>query len=248
MKGTVATFTAVLVSITSTSKASPVYVQARALSPSAICMSQKYPNYHTTTSIDKQHVAYCFDKTKVKGKRDEAGAASNNHDPLELDELVYEPTEEGALQARSIVDKLIVLGKDLFLAANPTYSALDVVAKAAEVCEKLKANIVVTDVARDRGVTYVLDHFNSGHDKQGHQLKDNWWVHASYFLRYVLPAKATVNEIQALSASIYNLCNDGNEGILTKGNICTQLAKYYRLSKAKHYTGDSAKTRNLNLY
>jgi hypothetical protein len=71
----------------------------------------------------------------------------------------------------------------------------DVVAKAAEVCEKLKANIVMTGVARDRGVTHVLDHFNNGHEKQGHQLKDNQWVYASYFLRYVLPAKATVNEI-----------------------------------------------------
>jgi hypothetical protein len=98
------TITAVIVSIISTSKASPVYIQARALSPSATCTSQKYANYRTTTNIDKQHVAYGFDQTKVKGKRDEAGAASNNYDPLELDELVYEPTEKGALQARSIVD------------------------------------------------------------------------------------------------------------------------------------------------
>jgi hypothetical protein len=43
-----------------------------------------------------------------------------------------------------------------------------VVAKVAEVCEKLKANIVMTEVARDRGVTYVLNYFNNGHDKQGH--------------------------------------------------------------------------------
>jgi hypothetical protein len=97
MKGTVATFTAVLISITSTSKASLVYIRARALSPFATCMVQKYPNYPTTTDVDKQYVAYCFDQTKPKGKREEAGAASDNHDPLELDELVYEPTEEGAL-------------------------------------------------------------------------------------------------------------------------------------------------------
>jgi hypothetical protein len=44
----------------------------------------------------------------------------------------------------------------------------DVVAKAAEVCEKLKANIVMTGVARDRGVTHVLDYFNNGHEKQGY--------------------------------------------------------------------------------
>jgi hypothetical protein len=60
-------------------------------------MSQKYPNYYTTTSINKQHVAYCFNKTKVKGKRDKASAASNNYNPLKLDKLVYEPIEEGAL-------------------------------------------------------------------------------------------------------------------------------------------------------
>lgn len=227
MKGTVAAFTAVLVSITFTGKASPVYIQARTLPPSATCMSQKYPNYCTTTNIDQQQVAYCVDQTKIKGKRDKAGAASNSHDPLELDELVYEPTEEGALQARSIVDRLVVSGKDLFLAAKPAHSALavpdnlmwvqDVVAKAAGVCEKLKANIAIAEVARDRGVTYVLDRFNSGHD--------NGWVYASYFLRYVLPAEATVDKIQAISAGIYDLCNDGNDHILTKGNKYTQLVK-----------------------
>jgi hypothetical protein len=105
----------------------------------------------------------------------------------------------------------------------------DVVAKVAEVCEKLKANIVMTEVARDRGVTYVLDYFNNGHDKQGHQLQDNRWVYASYFSRYVLPAKATVNEIQAISAGIYDLCKDGKERILAKGNKGTQLVTYYCL-------------------
>jgi hypothetical protein len=221
-------------------------------------MAQKYPDYPKTTNIDKAHVAYCFDQTKPKGKREEADTASNSSSLPEPDELVYEPEEKGALQARGFVDKIVVAGKDLFLAPKPTCSAPevpdnfmwveDVIAKAGDVCERIKADIVMTGAARDGGVGYVLDLLNNGHDKQGHQLKDNRWVYATYFLRFVPPAKATIDEIQSISAGIYDLCNDGIERILTKGDGCTQSIKYYRPSKARHYTGDGARSGNLNLY
>jgi hypothetical protein len=73
-------------------------------------------------------------------------------------------------------------------------------------------------------------------------------VDATYLLRYVPPVKATVDEIQAISAGIYDLCNDGLEKILTKDTGCTQSIKYFRPSKAKHYTGNGARSGSLNLY
>lgn len=124
----------------------------------------------------------------------------------------------------------------------------DVVGTSVQVCERLKSDIQLSGLAKDGGTGFIVDKLFSGHDKQGHQLKDNAKVAVYYTLKFVPPAQLALEETKAIAQGIYDLCNDGIERILTKGSGCTQDIKYFRPSKAKTYTGSGARSGAVDLF
>jgi hypothetical protein len=216
-------------------------------------MRQKYPDYPSTVDVDQKAVHECLSAPRPRARRSDLDAANSNH--TESNELLYEPE---ALQARGFVDRVQAAGKDLFLRQNPLCTTAKVtdnfmwtegiVTTSVQVCERLKSDIQLSGVATDGGTGFVVDKLFSGHDKQGHQLKDNVKVAVYYTLKFVPPAQAAVSDIKAIAQGIYDLCNDGIERILTRGSGCTQDIRYFRPSKGRTYTGSGARSGEVDLF
>ncbi|KAF2276882.1 uncharacterized protein EI97DRAFT_433106, partial [Westerdykella ornata] len=199
-----------------------------------------YPNDGSTPT--SQEMRKCVEKIK-----------SNQHDAVvarDDEELIWEPEEGDNVQTRDIIDTVQVLGKSLFLDKKATLCsdglndefmwAEDMREKVQPACDRMKGIIEELHLREDAGVGTVIDKLTKGHDKQGHQLKDNRKLTATYLISLYKPAGIAMNEIKALSSGIYDLCNDGLHRLLSKGDGCTADLTYYRPSKAKHYTDTGA--------
>jgi hypothetical protein len=260
MKCNISIWVAVAISLTSVT-ANPVAIPQPAVnpqhSPLLACIQQKHPNFPTKGKPTPQEMRSCLDEAKANTKRDtEAGSPTAD---LGAEELLYNPDEKRSVQPRYIIDSVGRLGKSLYLDKKATWCdgktvhdnfvwVADIVSRSKDICSQLKDQIDSSGLKEDGGVGLVIDKLTNGHDKQGHQLKDKRKVTASYLLTFVPPAKMTINEIKELSTGVYDLCNDGIERIATKGEGCTQDIKYYRPSKAKHYTDTGAIGGTIQMY
>ena len=214
-------------------------------SPFAQCIRQKYSNYPTEGTPNPKDIRQCLDGVQHKAKRDD-------------EMLVYEPDEKNPIERRGIIDTVTTLGKQLFLDKKPYCDGdrvhdnfvwvEDIRARSNDVCKGLRAQIDSNGLTRDGGVGKIVELMTNGHDKQGHQLKDNRKVTATYLLTFLPPVNMAVKEIKELAAGVYDLCNDGIERIATKGEGCSQDIKYFRPSKAKTYHSDGAIGGYLRMY
>jgi hypothetical protein len=265
MKHSTSVLVAVAITLASVT-ANPIDIPKRAVdpqfSPFLTCIRQKHANFPAEGKPTAQEIRSCLDEAKAstnsKAKR-EAEVASTTPTTDEEEELLYNPDEKRAVEPRYIIDSVTRLGKSLYLDKKATWCAgqsvhdnfvwvEDIVSRSKDVCSQLKDQINSSGVKEDGGVGLVIDKLTNGHDKQGHQLKDKRKVTASYLLNFAPPAKMTIDEIKELSTGVYDLCNDGFERIATKGEGCTQDIKYYRPSKAKHYTDTGAIGGTINMY
>lgn len=245
--------------------ANPINISQRAVdpqySPLLVCIRQKHPNFPTEGKPTPQEMRSCLNETKTKTTRDVqvVSPSTDAEEEKENEELLYNPDEKRSVQPRYIIDSVTRLGKSLYLDKKATWCAgktvhdnfvwvENIVSRSKSVCSELKDQIDSSGLKEDGGVGLVIDKLTNGYDKQGHQLKDKRKVTASYLLNFVPPAKMTINEIKELSTGVYDLCNDGIERIATKGEGCTQDIKYYRPSKAKHYTDTGAIGGTIQMY
>ncbi|KAH7396096.1 hypothetical protein BKA66DRAFT_454467 [Pyrenochaeta sp. MPI-SDFR-AT-0127] len=150
-------------------------------------------------------------------------------------------------------------GKKLFLEQNPHCNipevpnnflfVKEIMAKTEEWCERIKVDMEVYGVAENGGTGLFAALLPFGHDKRGHQLKDKVEVGLQLAITLAPPSVGqTLETTKAIARGVYDLCNDGIERILTKGSGCTQEIKYYRPSKAKHYTDDAARSGQVALF
>jgi len=245
MKLGITTGVAVAMSIVSVS-ARAAAIPARGVdpqfSPFAKCIQQHHAGFPKDGSTPTpQETRDCINQLQPHVRRAEA---------LDDDVLLYEPEETNAVQARGIIDTAQVLGKQLYLNKKPRCDGTevhdnfvwveDIVSQADRVCSQLKDKIDAYNIKEDGGVATVVDLLTNGHDKQGHQLKDNRHVTATFLLSIYPPTNMAITDIKTLAAGIYDLCNDGITRIATKNEGCTADLKYYRPSKAKTYHGVGA--------
>ena len=113
-------------------------------------------------------------------------------------------------------------GKKLFLEQNPHCNipevpdnflfVKEIMERTVDWCERLKTDIEVYKIAEDGGTGLFTDLLPFGHDKQGHQLKDD--VKVGLQLAITLappPVGQTLETTKAIARGVYDLCNDGVE-------------------------------------
>jgi hypothetical protein len=215
-------------------------------SPFAKCIQKHHPGFPKDGSNPTpQETRDCIDQMQPKDRRAEA---------FDDDVLLYEPEETDAVQPRGImgiIDTAQVLGKQLYLSKKPMCDGTqlhdnfvwveDIVSQADRVCSQLKEKIDAYNIKEDGGVATVVNLLTNGHDKQGHLLKDNRHVTATFLLSIYPPTNMAITDIKALASGIYDLCNDGIMRIASKEEGgCSDGLKYYRPSKGKTLSGIGA--------
>lgn len=240
-------------------RASPIDLQERAANadtpPVTKCLRQKYPGFPKDGKPSHEEIRACIKEAQPKVKREETPSAEQR---AATDELIYEADTGPSIHPRGIVDTVDRLGKSLHLEKrafcpipelhNEFVWAKDVVSKANDICTQLKSQIDAYGLAEDGGLAVVIDKITYGHNKRGHQLQDNRKLIATYLLNFTPPAKMAVDDIKQIASGVYDLCNDGIERISTDGEGCVQNVKYYRPSKAKHYTDAGAKDGSIRMF
>ncbi|KAF1957395.1 hypothetical protein CC80DRAFT_547300 [Byssothecium circinans] len=258
MKTVTAIFGTVLVTVATVATATPF---------------EKYPNYLDSTNVDRKVIHECLNPPKPRAlKRREIANTGAAHGPAG-NELIYEPQEPQArdladnelvyepqeLQDRGLIDNVMAAGKKLFLAEKPLCTAPgvpdnflfvnEIMDKAVDWCQRIRTELDISNFA-ERGVTgLVADTLPFGHDKQGHQLKDKVNVGLQLAVTLAPPPVGQAFEItKSIVKGISDLCPAGVERLLQEKNGCTQAIKYYRPSKAKHYTDAAARSGEVPLY
>ncbi|KAI8930548.1 hypothetical protein NX059_012160 [Plenodomus lindquistii] len=231
-----------IVSVSARATAIPARGVNPQFSPLALCIQKLHPGFPKDGSNPtSQEMSDCVEQTLPKARRAEA---------FEDDVLLYEPNKTDTVKPRNIVDQVQVLGKQLYLrekalcVGDEVHDNFvwveDIVSSAKNVCGELKDKIEQHGLRENGGVGTVLKLLTNGHDKQGHQLKDNRHLAANYMLNILPTTRHGIHNIKQLASGIYDLCNDGIERIATKGDGCTADLSYYRPSKAKTYHGVGA--------
>jgi hypothetical protein len=71
-------------------------------------------------------------------------------------------------------------------------------------------------------------------------MQDNRHLLATYTLNFIPPAKTTVDDIKLIASGVYKLCDAAIRRITAGDEGCAESLRYYRPSKAKHYTDNAA--------